>query len=71
MRDSSFESEIREFMITEKGLVISNTFESAEALLTGHPRITHQITPVFETKAKKKTPKAITKKKPLLKARKK
>ncbi|MBA2405106.1 MAG: circadian clock protein KaiC [Bdellovibrionales bacterium] len=72
MRDSSYESEIREFIITDKGLVISKTFESAEALLTGHPRITHQITPVVETQAKKNKPKKkITKTKSVLKARKK
>ncbi|HXH29264.1 MAG TPA: ATPase domain-containing protein [Bacteriovoracaceae bacterium] len=50
MRDSSYESEIREFIITEQGLVISHTFASAEALLTGHPRINNQqITPVVDT----------------------
>lgn len=62
MRDSGFDSEIRKFVITSKGLLISDTYDSAEALLTGHPRLTeHQISPVIDMKKMKK-PKAKIKK---------
>jgi len=55
MRDSSYESEIREFNITETGLKISKTFESAEALLTGHPRVkTQTISPMHDLVTKVK-----------------
>lgn len=36
MRESEYDSSIREFKITEKGVVVDKTFEAAERLLTGH-----------------------------------
>lgn len=39
VRESAYEPEIREFSITGKGLKISDSFDSAESLLTGHARI--------------------------------
>lgn len=56
MRDSSFESEIRKFTITKEGLQISETFESAEALLTGHPRLTESPSSTKRPKSKKRAP---------------
>jgi circadian clock protein KaiC len=35
MRDSAYEAAIREFIITEHGIEVAATFESAEAILTG------------------------------------
>ncbi|MFP2958048.1 RAD55 family ATPase [Myxococcus sp. 1LA] len=36
MRESQYDSGIREFSITDKGITVADTFESAEAVLTGH-----------------------------------
>jgi circadian clock protein KaiC len=38
LRDSAYDSAIREFRITEQGLAVAATFESAEAVLTGVAR---------------------------------
>jgi circadian clock protein KaiC len=35
MRDSAYEGGIREFKITERGIVVADTFESVEQMLTG------------------------------------
>ncbi|MFL5349913.1 MAG: RAD55 family ATPase [Hyalangium sp.] len=39
MRESQYDSGIREFSITEQGINVADTFESAESILTGHARI--------------------------------
>jgi circadian clock protein KaiC len=39
MRESQYDSGIREFSITDDGIVVADTFESAEAILTGHARL--------------------------------
>lgn len=36
MRESQYDSGIREFSITPEGITVAKTFESAEAVLTGH-----------------------------------
>jgi circadian clock protein KaiC len=38
MRESRYDTSIREFKITDNGLDVSTSFESAEAILTGHAR---------------------------------
>jgi circadian clock protein KaiC len=40
MRESQYDSGIREFSITDEGITVADTFESAEAILTGHARLT-------------------------------
>jgi len=39
VHESDYDSSIREFSITSRGIVLSDTFESAEALLSGYARI--------------------------------
>ena len=39
MRESQYDSGIREFSITDEGIQVSDTFESAENILTGHARV--------------------------------
>ncbi|MHA7632196.1 ATPase domain-containing protein [Corallococcus sp. M7] len=39
MRESAYDSAIREFSISEKGIQVAETFESAESILTGHARM--------------------------------
>ncbi len=39
MRESRYDTSIREFKITDTGLAVAATFESAEAILTGHARV--------------------------------
>lgn len=39
MRESRYDTSIREFRITDDGLQVAESFESAEAILTGHARI--------------------------------
>ncbi|MBN9684184.1 MULTISPECIES: ATPase domain-containing protein [unclassified Corallococcus] len=39
MRESAYDSGIREFSISEKGIRVAETFESAESILTGHARL--------------------------------
>ncbi len=38
MRESAYDTSIREFRITERGLAVAESFASAEAILTGHGR---------------------------------
>lgn len=38
MRESRYDSSIREFQITDAGVRVADSFESAEAILTGHAR---------------------------------
>ena len=40
MRESRYDTSIREFKITDDGIVVAASFESAEAILTGHGRST-------------------------------
>ena len=40
MRDSDFDSSLREFRITGHGFELAQTFESAEAILSGFPQLT-------------------------------
>ena len=40
MRDSDFDSSLREFRITGRGFELSQTFHSAEAILSGFPQLT-------------------------------
>ena len=39
MRESRYDTSIREFQITDDGLRVAESFASAEAILTGHARI--------------------------------
>jgi circadian clock protein KaiC len=39
MRESQYDSGIREFSITDQGILVADTFASAEAILTGHARL--------------------------------
>jgi len=39
MRDSDFDSSLREFRITSTGIELEHTFESAEAILSGFPQL--------------------------------
>jgi circadian clock protein KaiC len=39
MRESRYDTSIREFRITDTGLEVAASFESAEAILTGHARV--------------------------------
>jgi circadian clock protein KaiC len=39
MRDSDFDSSLREFRITGTGIELARTFDSAEAILSGFPQI--------------------------------
>lgn len=39
MRESQYDSGIREFSITDDGIQVADTFESAENILTGHARV--------------------------------
>src|SRR5271163_2342767 len=39
MRDSAFDSSLREFRITATGIEIADTFDSAEAILSGFPQL--------------------------------
>jgi circadian clock protein KaiC len=38
MRESSYDSSVREFLVTESGIEVADTFRSAEAILTGAAR---------------------------------
>jgi circadian clock protein KaiC len=40
MRDSDFDSSLREFRITAAGFELAHTFDSAEAILSGFPQLT-------------------------------
>jgi len=39
LRDSDYDSSIREFTISPRGIEVASTFESAEQILTGHARL--------------------------------
>jgi circadian clock protein KaiC len=39
MRDSNFDSSLREFQITSAGIELAHTFDSAEAILSGFPQL--------------------------------
>jgi circadian clock protein KaiC len=39
MRDSDFDSSLREFRITATGIEIADTFDSAGAILSGFPQL--------------------------------
>ena len=54
MRNSAFDSSIREFVINEKGIQVAETFQSAEAILTGLAR---PLLP-FPTPSAKQTPRS-------------
>jgi circadian clock protein KaiC len=45
MRDSDFDSSLREFRITSAGIELAHTFESAEAILSGFPKLTSDELP--------------------------
>lgn len=45
MRESAYDSSIREFSISENGITVAETFESAESILTGHARLTSGTPP--------------------------
>ncbi|GMT96072.1 ATPase domain-containing protein [Corallococcus caeni] len=72
MRESAYDSAIREFSISEEGIQVAETFESAESILTGHARMTGGPSPSASVKAplgarKKQGRKASAKKKPAAK----
>jgi circadian clock protein KaiC len=45
MRDSDFDSSLREFRITATGIEIAHTFDSAEAILSGFPQLKSEELP--------------------------
>ena len=45
MRDSDFDSSLREFRITAAGIELANTFDSAEAILSGFPQLKSEELP--------------------------
>ena len=45
MRDSDFDSSLREFRITAAGIELAQTFDSAEAILSGFPQLTTEELP--------------------------
>lgn len=45
MRESRYDTSIREFKISDDGLKVESSFESAEAILTGHARLRNGETP--------------------------
>jgi len=45
MRDSDFDSSLREFQITSGGLELAHTFDSAEAILSGFPQLKREELP--------------------------
>ena len=45
MRESRYDTSIREFKITDNGLEVAASFESAEAILTGHARLLRPAPP--------------------------
>jgi circadian clock protein KaiC len=52
MRDSDFDSSLREFRITATGIEIAQTFDSAEAILSGFPQLKSEELPA-DTAAKR------------------
>lgn len=64
MRESQYDSGIREFSITDKGIHVADTFESAETILTGHARLradtkAEEISPPMGGKKKEKKEKKV------------
>jgi circadian clock protein KaiC len=51
MRESRYDTSIREFQITDQGLRVAASFESAEAILTGHGRTIPSGGPGPETRS--------------------
>jgi len=45
MRDSDFDSSLREFRITSTGIELAHTFDSAEAILSGFPQLKSEELP--------------------------
>jgi circadian clock protein KaiC len=45
MRDSDFDSSLREFRITSAGIELAHTFDSAEAILSGFPQLRNEELP--------------------------
>jgi circadian clock protein KaiC len=45
MRDSDFDSSLREFRITSSGIELAHSFESAEAILSGFPQLKSEELP--------------------------
>ncbi|AKQ66934.1 Circadian clock protein KaiC [Myxococcus hansupus] len=75
MRESQYDSGIREFSITNEGITVAETFESAEAVLTGHailagtPNKSRRKPPMGAKSAKKKKAAAAAKRKPVQRRR--
>jgi circadian clock protein KaiC len=68
MRESQYDSGIREFSITDQGILVAETFSSAEAILTGHARVTGnpaevEISPPMSQLSKKQRKKLMKPKK--------
>jgi circadian clock protein KaiC len=62
MRESQYDSGIREFAISDEGIIVADTFKSAEAVLTGQARLRsdakdEDIKPPMGAPTKKKKPK--------------
>ena len=53
MRDSGYDSAIRQFLITPKGMRVSDSFESAESILTGLTRTVNGKSRASARKAKR------------------
>jgi circadian clock protein KaiC len=49
VRDSDFDSSLREFRITAAGIEIADTFDSAEAILSGFPQLKSEELPADNT----------------------
>jgi circadian clock protein KaiC len=52
MRESSYDSSIREFKITESGIEVADSFESAEEILTGRGKLLHGRWPAHLKRSK-------------------
>ncbi|WP_225413019.1 ATPase domain-containing protein [Stigmatella hybrida] len=54
MRESLYDSGIREFSISKEGISVADTFSSAESILTGHARVTGTADAEAQAPRKKK-----------------
>lgn len=54
MRDSDYDASIREFKITQRGIQVAESFDSAEAILTGVSHIEPATTPAEQATAQRK-----------------
>jgi circadian clock protein KaiC len=54
MRESEYDTSIREFQITDQGIVVASSFESAEAVLTGLGRIGGELAQQASSTASRK-----------------